>query len=147
MCVDFIDLNKTCSKDHYPLPSINRLVESTLGHAMVSFLDAILVYHQILMDPEDAEKTTFITDKRVFCYKVIIFGLKNAGATYQRLVSDIFKDLLETIVEAHVDNMVVKSQTLKDHPSDIQMIFNMLDKASMKLNPKKYNFGVRASKF
>lgn len=66
MCIDFTNLNKACPKDHYPLSSIERLIDSTSGYAVISFLDAILGYHQILMDPEDAEKTNFIIEEGVF---------------------------------------------------------------------------------
>lgn len=66
MCIDFTYLNIACSKDHYSLPSIDRLVDSTSIHAIVSFLNAILGYHYIFMDPEDVEKTTIITDEGVF---------------------------------------------------------------------------------
>ena len=79
MCVDFIDLNKACLKDQYLLFSIDRLVGLTSGHKMVSFLDAVSGYHQIMMDTKDAKKTTFTTDLGVFCYKVMSFGLTNAG--------------------------------------------------------------------
>lgn len=99
------------------------------------------------MDVKDAKKTIFIMDEGVFCYKVMSFGLKNAGATYQRLVSDIFKDPAGKTVEVYVDDMVVKRQTLEDHPSDIQMVFDVLNKAGMKLNPKKCTFEVKVGKF
>lgn len=82
MCVDFTDLNRACLKDHYSLPSIDRLIDVTIGHAICFLVDAILGYHQIMREGLDAEKTTFITDEGVFCYKVMPFGLKNIGATY-----------------------------------------------------------------
>lgn len=71
------------------------------------------------MDPEDAEKTVFITDEGVFWYKVMPFGLKNAGVKYQRFMTGIFKDLIRTTVEVNVDNLVIKSHTLEAHLSDI----------------------------
>lgn len=144
MCVDFIDLNKTCLKDHYPLPSIDKLVDLTSVHTVVSFLDAISGYHQIMMDTEDAEKTSFITDERVFYYKVMPFKLKNVGVMYQRLVSEIFKDILGSTVEIYVDDMVVKSRSLEEHLEDIRRVFDTLDKAGMKLNPKKCTFRIKA---
>lgn len=113
MCVDFTDLNKACLKDHYLFSSIDKLVDSISHHAVVFFLDAISGYHQIRIDAEDAEKTAFITNAGVFCYKVIPFGLKNARATSQMLVSGIFKDVIGSTVEVYVDDMVL------NHPSDI----------------------------
>ena len=81
VCVDFTDLNKACPKDSYPLLHIDRLVESTADN-------------QIMMHLDDREKTAFITDRGTYCYKVMMFGLKNAGATYQRLVNLMFADKL-----------------------------------------------------
>ena len=90
MCVDFTDLNKACPKDSYPLPRIDQLVDSTVGHKLLSFMDAFLRYNQIRMDEVDQEKTSFVTSQGLFCYEVMPFGLKNAGATYQRLVNHMF---------------------------------------------------------
>ena len=82
LCVDFTDLNKTCPKDSYPLPRIDQLVDSTVGHKLLSFMDAFSEYNQIRMDKVDQEKTSFVTSQGLFCYKVMPFSLKNAGATY-----------------------------------------------------------------
>ena len=94
ICVDFTDLNKACPKDSYPLPNIDRLVESTTRDEMLTFMDAFSGYNQIMMHPDDREKTAFITDRGTYCYKVMPFGLKNAGATYQRLVNQMFAEKL-----------------------------------------------------
>ncbi|KAL0420396.1 UNVERIFIED_CONTAM: putative enzymatic polyprotein [Sesamum latifolium] len=85
MCIDFMDLNRACPKDSYPLPRIDALIDSTTGCEMMSFLDAFQGYNQISLEPEDQEKTSFITEQDIFCYHVMPFGLKNPGATYQRL--------------------------------------------------------------
>ena len=87
MCVDFTDLNNTCLKDSFPLPRIDQLVDSTAGHKLLTFMDAFSRYNQIQMAEEDQEKTAFITSQGLYCYRVMPFGLKNAGATYQRLVN------------------------------------------------------------
>ena len=81
MCVDFIDLNKACPKDSYPLQRIDHLVNLIVGHQLLSFIDAFSRYNQIKMDEVDQKKTSFITSQCLFCYKVMPFGLKNAGAT------------------------------------------------------------------
>ena len=99
MCVDYTDLNKACAKDTYPLPNINWLVEGISGHKMLSFLDAYSGYNQIRMYPPDEEATTFMTKRSNFCYLVIPFGLKNTGATYQRLMDKIFNELLGKTME------------------------------------------------
>ncbi|XP_024017454.1 uncharacterized protein LOC112090422 [Morus notabilis] len=86
-CVDFSDLNKACPKDGFSLPRIDQMVDATAGHEMLSFMDAYSGYNQIPMHPADEEHTSFITDRGPYCYKVMPFGLKNAGATYQRFIS------------------------------------------------------------
>ena len=90
MCMDFIDLNKACPKDSYPLPCIDQLVDSTARHQLLSFMDVFSGYNQIKMDEADQEKTSFITSQGLFCYKVMPFDLKNVGTTYQRLVNHMF---------------------------------------------------------
>ena len=82
MCVDFLNLNKACPKDGFPLPNIERLVDSSSGQGLLSFMDAYLGYNQIRMAPEDEEKTSFITERETYCYKVMPFRLKNARAIY-----------------------------------------------------------------
>ena len=82
MCVNFTDLNRACPKDSYPLPRIDTLVDSTAKHELSSFMDAFSGYNQIKMYEEDQERTYFVTSQGPFCYKVMSFGLKNAGATY-----------------------------------------------------------------
>jgi hypothetical protein len=90
LCVDFIDLNKARLKDSFPLLRIDVLVDSTVGYGLLSFMDAFSGYNQIYMHPEDREKMALITDRGMYYYKVMPFGLKNAGATYQRLVNKMF---------------------------------------------------------
>ena len=91
ICVDFTNLNKACPKDSYPLPRIDQLVNSTTRHQLLSFIDAFSGYNPIKMDEANLEKTSFITSQGLFCYKVMPFGLKNVGATYQRLVNHMFR--------------------------------------------------------
>ena len=90
MCVDFTDLNKAYPKDSYPLPRVDVLVDSTAQHQLLSFMDASSGYNQIRMHEVDQEKTSFVTSQGLFCYKVMPFGLKNAGVTYQRLMNKMF---------------------------------------------------------
>ena len=82
MYVDFTDLNKTCPKDSLPLPKIDQMVDSTVGHKLITFMDAFFGYNQIKMAEEDQEKTAFITSQGLYCYEIMPFELKNAGVTY-----------------------------------------------------------------
>ena len=90
MRVDFTDLNKAYPKDSYPLPRVDILVDSIAQHQFLSFMDAFSGYNQIQMHKADQEKTSFVTNQGLFCYKVMPFGLKNAGTTYHRLMNKIF---------------------------------------------------------
>ena len=147
MCVDFTDLNRACPKDCFPLPRIDQMVDSVAGHELLSFLDAFSGYHQISLAPEDRVHTSFLTEYGTYCYQVMPFGLKNAGATYQRMVTEVFKPLLGTVMEAYVDDMVVKSHHAKDHVLHLQQVFKLLNENNMRLNPEKCTFGVPAGKF
>ena len=99
------------------------------------------------MKEEDQEKTSFVTSQRLFCYKVMPFGLKNAGATYQRLMNKMFTHQLGRNVQAYVDDMLVKSVRENDHLNDLQELFNTLWSYNTKLNPSKCVFGVTTGKF
>ena len=110
MCVDFTDLNKACPKDSYPLPSIDALVDSAFGCKLLSFLDALSGYNQIMMHPREECKTAFMTQLSCYCYKAMPFGLNNVGATYQRLMDRVLAPMLGRNVEANVDDMVVTFQ-------------------------------------
>ncbi|RDX65070.1 hypothetical protein CR513_56307, partial [Mucuna pruriens] len=147
MCTDYTDLNKAFPKDPYPLPSIDRLVDGVAGFALLSFMDAYSGYNQIRMHPQDEEKTAFTTDDDAFCYKVMPFGLKNAGATYQCMMDKIFKGIIGVDVEVCVDDMVVKSQGAAEHCQALGRVFHILRKHQLRLNPNKCSFGVRAGKF
>ena len=113
----------------------------------MSFLDAFQGYHQIPFHEEDQEKMTFVTDRGTYCYTVMPFGLKNAGATYQRLVNRLFHDQLGRNMEAYVDDMLVKSLLAEEHPTDLEECFKTLRRFQLKLNPTKCAFGVSAGKF
>nr|KYP43116.1 Retrovirus-related Pol polyprotein from transposon 17.6 [Cajanus cajan] len=146
MCTDYTDLNKACPKDAYPLPCIDRLVDGASGHAIFSFLDAYSGYNQIKMYPADEEKMAFITENANFCYKVMLFGLKNVGATYQRLMDKVFQGQIGRNIEIYVDDIVVKSNSLAEHLTDLAEIFGELRKHNMRLNPEKCTFGVKGGK-
>jgi hypothetical protein len=141
MCVDFTDLNKACPQDCYPLPEIDWKVESLCGYPFKCFLDAYKGYHQIQMAKEDEEKTAFHTSQGVYCYTKMPFGLKNAGATYQRLVDNAFEKQVGCNLEVYVDDLVIKSHTKEELVRDIKETFKTLGRINMKLNPNKCTFG------
>ena len=115
VCVDFRNLNKASPKDDFPLPHIDMVVDSTVEHAMLSFMDGFSSYNQIMMAPEDMENTSFITELGTYCYRVMSFGLKNSGANYQRAATTLFHDMMHRDVEVYVDDMIVKSRDREDH--------------------------------
>jgi len=147
MCVDFTNLNKACLKDSYPLPSNDALVDSASRCKLLSFLDAFSGYNQIMMHPRDECKTTFMTKLSCYCYEVMPFGLKNAGATYQRLMDRVLAPMLGRNVQAYVDDMVVTSQQREQHVAYQEELFTTIAKYRLKLNPEKCVFEVKASKF
>jgi hypothetical protein len=147
VCIDFTDPNKACPKDPFPLPKIDQLVDATSGHQRMSFLDAFQGYHQIVMNPADQEKTAFITPKGIFCYKVMPFGLKNAGATYQRMITKMFVEGLGKTVEVYINDMVVESIFAEDLLEDLRAVFDTLRRHRLKLNASKCTFGVGSGKF
>ncbi|CAL9000432.1 unnamed protein product, partial [Prunus brigantina] len=102
---------------------------------------------EIFMHPEDQAHTSFITDRGLYCYKVMPFGLKNAGATYQRLVNSIFAPLIGNTMEVYVDDMLVKSRTTDQHIPNLSAMFTILKQYKMRLNPTKCAFGVASGKF
>ena len=145
--MDYMDLNDACPKDSFPLLGIDQIVDASAGHGMLSFLEAFSGYHQIPMHPLDVKKTSFITLHGLYYYNVMPFGLKNAGATYQRLVTKMFRPLLGSTMEVYIDDMLVKSKQCPDHSAHLQQTFDLLREYGMKLNPLKCAFGVNVDRF
>ena len=115
VCVDFTDLNKACPKDSFSLPKIDLIVNATSKHELLNFMDAFSGYHQIKRHSPDIEKTSFITKRGLYCYKVMPFGLKNVGITYQKLVNKIFRELIRKTIEVYINDILVKSIKAADH--------------------------------
>ncbi|GKV36702.1 hypothetical protein SLEP1_g44802 [Rubroshorea leprosula] len=147
MCIDYTNLNQAYPKDCYPMPSIDRLVEAASGNERLRLLDAYFGYHQVPMALEDEEKTSFYAGDEIYCYVMMPFDLKNAGATYQKMVTIIFRAQIGRNLEVYVDDIVVKSLKVEDHLADLNETFNNLRKNRMRLNPAKYIFGVESRKF
>ncbi|XP_070049350.1 uncharacterized protein [Nicotiana tomentosiformis] len=146
VCVDYRDLNKASPKDNFPLPNIHILIDNCAKHEIGSFVDCCAGYHQILMDEEDAEKTAFITPWGTYCYRIIPFGLKNAGATYMMAMTTIFHDMIHKEIEVYVDDVIIKSKKQSDHVKDLRMFFQRLRRYNLKLNLAKCAFVVPSRK-
>jgi ribonuclease HI len=142
MCVDYTGLNKACPKVPYPLPCIDQIVDSTAGCETLSFLDAYSGYHQIRMKESDQLATSFITPFGMYCYITMPFGLRNAGATYQRCMNHVFGHHIGRTVEAYVDDIIVKTRKASDLLSDLETTFKCLKAKGVKLNPEKCVFRV-----
>ena len=147
LCIDFTDINKACPKDSFPLPRIDLIIDTTAGHELLSFMDAFFGYNQIKMDLDNQEKTSFVTAQGTYYYQVMPFGLKNTGATYQRLVNRMFQKQIGATMEVYIDDMLVKSTTVELHIAHLTEAFQILRSYNMKLNPAKCAFGVSVGKF
>ncbi|GAU18714.1 hypothetical protein TSUD_80020 [Trifolium subterraneum] len=147
MCVDYTDLNRVCPKDAYPLPNIDKLVDNSSGFKLLSFMDAYSGYNQIKMAEIDKKKTAFMTETGNYYYNVMSFGLKNAGATYQRMMNKVFHDEIGDMLEVYMDDMIVKSEEEIDHTVHLKRVFDQARKFNMRFNPEKCTFGVKAGKF
>ena len=122
-------------------------MDATAGHELLSFMDAFSGYNQTRMDPSDQEKTSFVTGQSTYCYQVMPFGLKNAEATYQRLVNKMFQKQIGASMEVYIDDMFVKSVKAELHVVHLAESFQVLKNYNMKLNLTKCAFGVLAEKF
>jgi hypothetical protein len=147
MCIDFIDLNKACSKDEFPLPRIDSLVDVAASSELMSLLDCYSGYHQIWMKKEDEPKTSFITPSGTYCYLRMPEGLKNAGGSFSRMTAKVLHSQIGRNVLTYVDDIIVKSTKQENHIADLQETFANFRQAGLKLNPENCVFGVKKGKF
>jgi hypothetical protein len=149
VCIDFRDLNRATPKDEYPMPVAKTLINAAAGHKMLSFMDDNAGYNQIFMAPKNIHKTAFRVPGAVglFEYVVMTFGLKNAGATYQRAMNYMFHDLIGKLVEIYIDDVVVKCTSAEGHLGDLRLVLERTRKFGLRMNPKKCAFGVSAGQF
>jgi hypothetical protein len=149
VCIDFRNLNRATPKDEYPMSIADMLINDASGHKVLNFLDGNASYNQIFMAEEDMYKTTFRCPGFVglFEWVVMTFGLKNAGATYQRAMNLILHELLGIIVEIYIDDIVIKLASLDSHLADLHLAFDKMRQYGLKMNPLKCAFGVLAGKF
>ena len=129
MCVGYTDLNKRCPKDPFGLPHIDEVVDSIASCELLSFLDCYSGNHQITLNEDDQIKTSFITHFGAYCYTTMSFGLKNAGAIYQRAIQKCLEDKIkDNLVQAYVDDIVVKTKKASTLVDDLNCTFTSLNK-------------------
>ena len=145
MCVDYRDLNKACPKENYPTPFIDQIIDDCAGCEIFSFMDVFSGYNQIDILPQDQHKMAFICPWGTFAYRKLPFGLKNAGATFQRAMSYAFHDI-KTIVQPYLDDLPAKSRRRQDHLNHLRQIFVHSRYYHIRLNPHKCIFGVESGR-
>ena len=146
MCIDFTDLNKACKKDPFLLPRIDTSVDKAVGCKCFSLLDCFSGYHQIWLNKEDEEKTSFMTPFRTYCFVRMSEGLKNTGSTFARMTKVVLGPQLQKNIIAYVDDIVVMNKNEEDHIVDLKETFTNLREARLKLNLEKCVFGVSRGK-
>ena len=147
ICIDFCDLNIVYPKDEFSLPITDIMIDNTCGFKKISFMDGFSWYNQIKMYLNDEKHTSFWTPLGVFCYTIMLFGLKNVGATYQRAWSTIFCDHLRKTVDCYIDNIRIKSHDKNNHLHDLWKMFDLMRAYQLKMNPSKFFLGVSSDKF
>ncbi|XP_059627432.1 uncharacterized protein LOC132270260 [Cornus florida] len=149
VCVDFHNLKNATPKDEYPMPVADQLIDSAAKHEILSFMDGHSGYNQIYLAEEDVHKTAFRCPGSIGTFEWIVmpFGLKNAGATYQRAMNSIFHDMIGRFMEIYIDDVVVKSSAKRQHLEHLKRAFERMRIHKLKMNPLKCAFGVSAGNF
>ncbi|KAI5323274.1 hypothetical protein L3X38_032346 [Prunus dulcis] len=149
ICVDYRNLNEASPKDEYPMPMADMLIDGAAHNQMLSFMDGNAGYNQIMMAEQDIHKTAFMCPGHIgaFEYTVMPFGLRNAGATYQRAMNSVFHDMIGHSLEVYIDDVVIKSPEEGNHISSLRKAFLRMRQHKLKMNPKKCVFGVQAGNF
>jgi hypothetical protein len=146
MCIDFTSLNKACPKDNFPLPRIDKIVDSAAGCEVMSLFDCFFGYHQIYMKEEDKANTSFITPFGTYCFIRMPEGLKNVGSTFSRLTKRVLESQVGRNIFTYMDDIVVAGKNKEDHLADLAETFANMRDAQLWLNPEKCVFGVRQGK-
>ena len=143
LCIDFRNLNKASLKDNYPLPKMDHILQRVVGSSRISLLDGFSGYNQILVHKYDQTKTAFTTPWGTFMYVKMPFGLKNAGATFQRAMDIAFAKEIHEFLIIYLDDIIVFSKTNNDHLDHLRQVFIKCRKYGISLNPKKVYFWAR----
>src|ERR1051325_4326283 len=149
VCIDFGDLNVATLKDEYDMPVVEMLVDSAAGFKYLSMLEGYVGYNQIVIADDDVQKTAFRCPGALGTYEWVVmsFGLKNAGATYQRAMNTIFHDFIKSFMQIYIDDIIVKSVSDEDHLKHLSQSFERMRKHGLKMNPLKCAFFVQAGDF
>ena len=142
LCIDFRNLNKVSLKDNYTLPKMDHILQKVIESSRISLLDGFSGYNQVLVDPEDQDKTTFTTPWGTFMYVKIAFGLMNAGATFQRAMDIAFSEEICLFIVIYLDDINVYSKSDEEHLRHLRRVFEKCRKFGIFLNPKKTLFGL-----
>ncbi|KAM1881688.1 hypothetical protein ACFX13_003264 [Malus domestica] len=143
VCIDYRKLNNTTRKDHFPLPFIDQMLERLAGHSFYCFLDGYSGYNQIVIAPDDQEKTTFTCPFGTFAYRRMPFGLCNAPATFQRCMVSIFSDFIEKIIEVFMDDFSVFGDSFDGCLENLTLILKRCVETNLVLNWEKCHFMVK----
>ncbi|CAN6720986.1 unnamed protein product [Malus baccata var. baccata] len=143
VCIDYRKLNATTRKDHFPLPFLDQMLERLAGHSFYCFLDGYTGYNQIVIAPDDQEKTTFTCPFGTFAYRRMPFGLCNAPATFQRCMVSIFSDYVERIIEIFMDDFSVFGNSFDNCLDNLTLILKLCVETNLVLNWEKCHFMVK----
>jgi hypothetical protein len=146
LCVDFRNLNKCSKKDNYPLPKMEHILQRVYGASVMSFIDGFSGYIQILVYPDDKEKTSFTTPWGTLMYAKIPFGLMNTGATFQRAMDIAFIGEKDKFVLIYLDVLTMFSHSHKEHLQHLRKTFLKCRRYELSLNPKKSQFALKEGK-
>jgi len=146
LCVDLRNVNKVSLKDNYPLPKMDHILQRVVGASRIFLLDGFSGYNQIMVHPDDQEKTTFTTPWGTFKYVKMPFGLKNAGATFQRAMDIAFAKEIHDFLVIYLDDLTVFSKSDQQHLDHLGQVFIKCRKYGISLNPKKSLFGLQEGK-
>lgn len=147
LCIDYRKLNSLTRKDVWTLPRTDDLLDSVSGAIIFSTLDAFSGYWQIKVRPNDIEKTAFTTPFGNYSFLVMPFGLTNAPATYQKLMDNLFRDIIGSYVAIYLDDILIYSSTLEKHKAHINEVLKRLSCIGFLLNPSKCFFGKESVTF
>ncbi|CAL9024899.1 unnamed protein product, partial [Prunus brigantina] len=143
VCTDYRKLNSDTRKDYFPMPFIDQMLERLAGHTYYCFLDGYSGYNQIVIAPEDQEKTTFTCSFGTFAYRRMPFGLCNAPATFQRCMLAIFSDMIERFIEVFMDDFSVFGSSFDNCLNHLSLVLQRCQETNLILNWEKCQFMVK----